>query len=76
LPCWRNRCCAERDAIESSSSLALAADILWIGGAAAAAAGVVLVVVGSREDDGPALRATLTPVVGPTGTGATLQGAF
>lgn len=67
---------SERDAIESSSSLALVSDVLWIAGSAAAVTGVVLVVVGSSDGDEPGLRAILTPHVGPTGTGATLQGAF
>jgi tetratricopeptide (TPR) repeat protein len=66
-----------RDAIETSSSLALAADLVWIGGALAAATGVVLVVVGS-SDQAPEgdVRASLAPSVAPGGGGATLRGTF
>ncbi len=77
-------CLADRrDAIESSSSLALVSDILWIGGAALAAGGVVLVVVGSSRGGGVETpeaatdaRAVLVPQLGPAAAGATLRGRW
>jgi tetratricopeptide (TPR) repeat protein len=70
----------ERDAIEGSSSKALVADILWIGGAALAATGVVLAVIGASSDGTPApateARAILAPSLGPGGGGATLRGSW
>lgn len=73
----------QRDAIDGSSSKALVADILWIGGAALAATGVVLVVIGASSDGettapaaGTEARAILAPSLGPDGGGATLRGSW
>jgi tetratricopeptide (TPR) repeat protein len=66
---------SEADAIESSNTLALVGDVIWIVGAAAVAGGVVLIVLDApdKTDEG---ATTLAPSFGPHGGGVRLGRTF
>jgi len=67
---------ASKDGIESSNTLALVGDIIWIAGGLAVAGGAVLVLTqGARSDKQPA-TARIAPVVTPRGGGVAMTGRF
>lgn len=61
---------------DEANSLALAADLLWLGSAAAATTAVIFLLTADDDEAVEDHSFTAAPAIGPYGVGATIQGSF